>query len=299
MQTIVFGSGGLIGSSILKSVPGAKPFPKSIPWHDLEATEEMFDTWSVTEQGVEVIWAAGASVVSASKESTEHELKIFEAFIKALKRNSKLVDRVLLISSAGGVYGSNQDSKISEHSIPNPMSEYGRLKLAQEQALEQLASESEIRVVVARVSNAYGPMQNLNKKQGLISSLVKASLDRDLIEIYVPLDTKRDYIYSDDIGRKIAKLLEVTRSNDSPVIHKIIASQVNRTVSSVVAELNRIRGIRTPVIFATKRETFLQPRDLLFESAVFPEVETVSCISLAEGLQKVIANQLLTKQVGT
>jgi UDP-glucose 4-epimerase len=122
-------------------------------------------------------------------------------------------------------------------------------------------------------------------------------LDRDLIEIYVPLDTKRDYIYSDDVGRKIAKLLEVTKSNDSPVIHKNIASQVNRTVSSVVAELNRIRGIRTPVIFATKRETFLQPKDLLFESTVFPEVETVSCISLAEGLQKVIANQLLTKQV--
>jgi hypothetical protein len=86
-----------------------------------------------------------------------------------------------------------------------------------------------------------------------------------------------------------------------------LSGQNYADVPAAVRDLADLYGLRVvvvgppnslpPELFATKRETFLQPRDLLFESAVFPEVETVSCISLAEGLQKVIANQLLTKQV--
>jgi UDP-glucose 4-epimerase len=171
--------------------------------------------------------------------------------------------------------------------------------LQQERELEELAVKGKFKLIVARVTNAYGPLQNLTKKQGLISSLVKASLNREPVEIYVPLDTKRDYIYADDIGNKLAKLLEVTRLSPEQVTYKIISSQVNRTISSIIGELNRIRGIRTPVIFATKPETLLQPRDLSFASIMLTEVDTVPCISLAEGMHKVIAKQMQDKQTST
>jgi UDP-glucose 4-epimerase len=299
VQTIVFGSGGLIGSSILRCVPGSIPFYKSIPWEDTDKTEEIFDSWVSPEMDTQVIWAAGASVVGATTQSLEQEMKVFRAFARGLKNNAERIECVLLVSSAGGVYGNASDTKISEKTKPSPISEYGQIKLQQERELEELAVKGKFKLIVARVTNAYGPLQNLTKKQGLISSLVKASLNREPVEIYVPLDTKRDYIYADDIGNKLAKLLEVTRLSPEQVTYKIISSQVNRTISSIIGELNRIRGIRTPVIFATKPETLLQPRDLSFASIMLTEVDTVPCISLAEGMHKVIAKQMQDKQTST
>ena len=296
MKTIIFGSGGLIGSAILKHVPESTAFPKVIPWNHIEQCEQLFDSWSLAPEEVDIVWAAGASAVSATAKSLDDEMRIFQAFLRALARNSSQIRRVLLISSAGGVYGQSSDTRITESTKPNPISDYGRIKLQQETALITCVSDHGFQVIIARVANAYGPLQDLNKKQGLISTLVKASIDRVPVEVYVSLDTKRDYIFSDDIGKKIAALLEVSKSNNNPVQYKIIASEVSRTVSSVVGEINRIRGIRTPVIYATKSETLLQPVNLNFKSAEFLEVSDIPCISLAEGLQKVIADQLLKKQ---
>jgi UDP-glucose 4-epimerase len=296
MKTIIFGSGGLIGSAILKHVTSAMPFPTAIPWNEPKKCEDLFDSWVISSEKVEVIWAAGASAVSATSKSLDEELLIFNAFLRALARNAAQINRVLLISSAGGVYGKSSDARITESTKPNPISDYGRTKLQQEAALIDCANKQGFSVVIARVSNAYGPLQNLDKKQGLISTLVKASIDRVPVEVYVSLDTKRDYIFSDDIGKKVARLLDISRSHSEPVVYKIIASEVSRTVSSIVGEINRVRGIRTPVIYATKPETHLQPRDLVFKSEVLLEVNEIPCISLAEGLQKVIADQLIKKQ---
>lgn len=296
MKTIIFGSGGLIGSAILKHVTDAAPFPAAIPWNDVEKCKTLFDSWLLPAEKFEVVWAAGASAVSATAKSLDDEMQIFNAFLAGLARNSTQITRVLLISSAGGVYGKSADTRITESTKPNPISDYGHTKLQQETALIDCANKHGFSVVIARVANAYGPLQNLEKKQGLISTLVKASIDRVPVEVYVSLDTKRDYIFSDDIGKKVARLLEVSRSHSEPALYKIIASEVSRTVSSIVGEINRVRGIRTPVIYATKPETFLQPVDLTFESEVLLEVNEIPCISLAEGLQKVISDQLLKKQ---
>jgi UDP-glucose 4-epimerase len=296
MKTIIFGSGGLIGSAILKHVPESTAFPTVIPWNQIEQCEQLFDSWSLAPEEVDVVWAAGASAVSATAKSLDDEMRIFQAFLRGLARNSSQIRRVLLISSAGGVYGQSSDTRITESTKPNPISDYGRIKLQQETALITCASNHGFQAIIARVANAYGPLQDLNKKQGLISTLVKASIDRVPVEVYVSLDTKRDYIFSDDIGKKIAALLEVSKANNNSVQYKIIASEVSRTVSSVVGEINRIRGIRTPVIYATKSETLLQPINLNFKSEELLEVSDIPCISLAEGLQKVIADQLLKKQ---
>jgi UDP-glucose 4-epimerase len=296
MKTIIFGSGGLIGSAILKHVTGVTPFASDIPWNDLEKCKNLFDSWTLASEKIEVVWAAGASAVSATTKSLDDEMQVFNTFLTGLARNSAQISRVLLISSAGGVYGKSLDTRITESTKPNPISDYGRTKLQQENALIDCANAHSFSVVIARVANAYGPLQNLSKKQGLISTLVKASIDRVPVEVYVSLDTKRDYIFSDDIGKKVARLLEASRTSSNPVIYKIIASEVSRTVSSIVGEINRVRGIRTPVIYATKPETFLQPIDLTFKSEVLLEVNEIPCISLAEGLEKVISDQLLKKQ---
>ncbi len=58
-------------------------------------------------------------------------------------------------------------------------------------------------LLVGRLSNLYGPGQDLAKPQGLISQLCRAQLTRRPLSIYVSLDTRRDYLFVDDAAAMV------------------------------------------------------------------------------------------------
>ena len=291
METFILGSGGLIGSAILGTVANAKPFPIKMPWENLEKCISILESWTIEKLDTGIVWAAGTSGVSAANETIDSEMRLFRAFLDAVKRNERKIRYVLLVSSAGGVYGEVPDEKITESTLPNPISEYGQMKLQQEGELIELASGCQLRVLIARISNAYGIAQKLDKKQGLISLLVKAALTGDAITIYVPVETKRDYIYTDDIGKKIGRFISEFELMDSKVEVKIIASGVSYSISEIVSEIDRLTGVSTPIIFANQRETSLQPNSLTFESAIMRSIDDYQCVSLADGVKMIIKNQ--------
>lgn len=298
MPVLVFGSGGLIGSSILKFAnEDTKPFHLPIPWANPQLCVEVFRSWKITEPNTQIVWAAGTSAVSTSTDDIESEVTVFRGFLKALTQNSNNINRVFLVSSAGGVFGRNEDHFITEKSIPNPISDYGRAKLRLENELIACAKACNVAVFITRVSNAYGPTQNLNKSQGLISTLVKASLERKPLTIYVPLDTKRDYIYCDDIGKKITKLLDTDVCGLPQVNYKLIVSGSSFSILGIVSEINKVRGIKTPIIFATRPETSLQPGSVFFRSIEFLNADKIQATSIVEGIEKVISHQLMSKQI--
>jgi UDP-glucose 4-epimerase len=291
LETFVIGSSGLIGSAIVNNVENAKPFPIRMPWDNLEQCISNFESWSVAKPNTGIVWAAGTSGVSATKEMLEAEMMLFTAFLNAVKRNEEQISYVLMVSSAGGVYGEASDEVITESTIPNPISDYGNAKLQQEIELTELASSSRFRTLIARVSNAYGPRQDLNKKQGLISHLVQAALSNQPITIYVPMDTKRDYIFADDVGAKISQFISICEGKDYKPEVKIISSGVSSSISEVVSEIDRLTGMSTPIVFAEQRETGLQPTSLVFESSVLTAIEDYACTSLAEGIGSIIESQ--------
>ena len=262
-----------------------------MPWDNLEQCISNFESWSVAKPNTGIVWAAGTSGVSATKEMLEAEMMLFTAFLNAVKRNEEQISYVLMVSSAGGVYGEASDEVITESTIPNPISDYGNAKLQQEIELTELASSSRFRTLIARVSNAYGPRQDLNKKQGLISHLVQAALSNQPITIYVPMDTKRDYIFADDVGAKISQFISICEGKDYKPEVKIISSGVSSSISEVVSEIDRLTGMSTPIVFAEQRETGLQPTSLVFESSVLTAIEDYACTSLAEGIGSIIESQ--------
>ena len=291
METFVIGSSGLIGSAIVNNVENAQPFPIRMPWDNLEQCISNFESWIVAKPNTGIVWAAGNSGVSATKEILKAEMMLFRAFLNAVKRNEVQISYVLMVSSAGGVYGEASDEVITEGTIPNPISDYGNSKLQQEIELTELASSARFRTLIARVSNAYGPRQDLNKKQGLISHLVQAALSNQPITIYVPMETKRDYIFADDVGAKISKFISICEGKDYKTEVKIISSGVSSSISEVVSEIDRLTGMSTPIVFAEQRETGLQPTSLVFESSVLTAIEDYACTSLAEGIGFIIESQ--------
>jgi UDP-glucose 4-epimerase len=67
----------------------------------------------------------------------------------------------------------------------------------------------EIRSVVLRVSNVYGPGQPCGRGQGVIAEWKNALATGKKIEVYGSLNSYRDYIYIDDLCEGIFKTLSL------------------------------------------------------------------------------------------
>ena len=103
-------------------------------------------------------------------------------------------------------------------------------------------------LLVGRLANLYGPGQNLEKPQGLVSQLCLAQLTRQPLTVYVPLDTMRDYLFVDDAAAMaaIAGLGAVTPSGRRAL--KVLASERSTTVGAVLGDLHRVTRRRPPVV---------------------------------------------------
>lgn len=117
----------------------------------------------------------------------------------------KGVKRVIFLSSGGTIYGEVDSDKINEQTIPRPLSPYGIGKLTIEYYLNYFLHSHGVEYVVYRVANPYGPGQNLEGKQGVVSIFMNQYLKHGSIKIYGDGSMKRDYIYIDDVVQMILK----------------------------------------------------------------------------------------------
>lgn len=143
-------------------------------------------------------------------------------------------------------------------------------------------------VVLARIANAYGPGQRLDKGQGLISQICRAQVTGQPLPVFVDLETQRDYLFVDDLGAMIVRCLELgVRRPSGETIVKILASGRPVTVGHLLAETRRVlhRPVRT---FMVPGRT--QVLDLRLSSVVWPEVNALSATTLPSGLAATAAD---------
>ena len=264
MRTWIIGSGGLFGSALTRA--SEDPFTgKPIPWSDtasaLRALRESLHAFSSQGTGDWCIaWAAGHATTSSSQAEADRELELFSAFFESVSNEHPLGQGVfLLTSSAGGVYGGSARPPFSNSTVPQPLGVYGNLKLAQEQVAQQLTPS--IRVVTTRVSNLYGPGQDLGKLQGVISRLALAAVTREPIRMFVPLDTMRDYIFIDDAA---ARALHWARTGlmTQQSATRVVASGQPATLGYIIALMNDITRVRIPIASGVHESASAQARDL-------------------------------------
>jgi UDP-glucose 4-epimerase len=271
MITWTVGSGGLLGSAVTRASEerfGCGP----IPWADPEAAAAMLRAEARrfgTEVGDDpwaVVWAAGAATTSTSADVALSELEPLRALLEGIRSAlPRGPGSVFVTSSAGGVYAGSTHPPFTASSEPAPLSPYGELKLAQ----EHLASETlgaVCPVVIGRVSNLYGPGQNLTKLQGLISRLALAAVTRQPINIFVPLDTIRDYIYVDDAARAVLDAAAWAAQRGTPgSTTLVIASGQPATVGQVLRTMNLVAKRRVPVALGSHPSASAQSADLRLE----------------------------------
>ena len=107
------------------------------------------------------------------------------------------VPKIIFISSGGTVYG--ESGKTNQEESPlNPICSYGVQKLAIEKCISLYQRYHGLECVTARLSNPYGVLQGLNKKQGVIPIFMHKIKNNEPIEIWGDGDAVRDYIYISD-----------------------------------------------------------------------------------------------------
>ena len=115
--------------------------------------------------------------------------------------------KVIFLSSGGTVYGIQEEQPIKESSLANPINHYGSVKLCIETVLKTFNKQSHSNMIIARISNPYGPGQDFNKGVGFIDAALKKTLNHEQIEIWGDGSVVRDYIYIEDVCEMIGSLI--------------------------------------------------------------------------------------------
>lgn len=290
----VIGSGGMLGSAVARvsDKAGADLFAASpVPWADESAAGRVLadDMRRFAEEAGDrdwsVIWAAGTSVVASAPEATNRELRVLHAFTTDVARvRPGGRGALFLTSSAGGVYAGSIRPPFDSGTVPRPISPYGHLKLAQEREAT-VALAGRVPLVIGRFSNLYGPDQDTGKRQGLIPLLCRAALLRRPLNLYVPMDTVRDYLYVDDAARMVWHEVR-SAIEDQPAEPRIaiLGSGQATTVAEVVATVQNVAHRRVPLALGTDPSARHQATDL----RLVPSVRRADLTPLPNGIKRVL-----------
>jgi UDP-glucose 4-epimerase len=311
----VLGGGGLLGFNVLQAMKqhrfGIEPWrlgSSGIPWRNPVQGQQVLEAQTlefvreVNNRGCSwaVLWCAGSGAVGSSNESLRVETDYLNCLLHALgKQLPQHRGKVLLVSSAGGVYGNNLKQPLTEKSSCQPISDYGRNKLLQESMLQEWVKEHpEISTLVARISNLYGPAPQINTVHGLIPHISRSILHRVPINIFVPLDTSRDYIYVDDCVSSLLEGLSRLGETGREHVLKIFHSGETKTIAGLIGVFSRLTHGRVRIICATSPIASQQSLQLQFRSTVWEDLMPEQSISLTIGIQRVHAHMLSIFQNG-
>ena len=287
----VIGRGGLLGRAVSEILqhPANEWLPKlALRWSSLVefkdsanlAIEEFRRYVQAENLTWNIYWCAGVGSIGASRELLDSEIEKVTYFVERVESifcGTGARGRVFFASSAGGLYGACQDDPISETSSISPNSMYGEMKLKSESLFERLESSIGCRVIIGRISTIYGVGQNLSKQQGLITTASLSILRHRPLEIFVPLETSRNYIHVADAALIATNLVDsANHPAPSGPLRKIICSPRSLSVAHVLRIVTEVFGRRPSISLSRTSSSGAYEREFVLESNVFKQVEPLA-----------------------
>ncbi|MCI9889629.1 NAD(P)-dependent oxidoreductase [Micrococcales bacterium 31B] len=304
----LIGAGGLLGRAVARTLRarGITPHLASVRWNgpdsasDLAAGLTDFLAARDDSQPWLILWCAGAGVTGTPQHEFDREVQVFKSFLADLA--ARLPDPqhgiFYYTSSVGAVYSGAEHPPYTEFTLPVPLAPYGYAKISCENAVAQLTEEHGISTWIGRISTLYGPGQNLAKPQGLVSVLIKNYLQRKPTQIYVPLDTLRDYIFVDDAAGIIvdASWALLGRARRTFSLTKIIAAQRADTIGALLSACQMAFKTKPNIVLGASPLSAHQVQDLRVKSRVWPELDLRPLTPLPIGLAATLLDMRLTLQ---
>lgn len=304
LRSLVIGGSGLLGSSISCQIKDQLGWVykqnTGFTWCDVFKLKDEFEDCLLhffnqfeINDNWQIIWAAGKTTMRSGVSSTQVETDNFKTFLQILNKiinQRKYYGAFGFASSAGGIYTQSQESPVSEFSITSASTPYAIDKLNQEKALIAWALNCPYctKLLVARISNLYGPMQDINKKQGLISQIIRCLKNSEVLTIFSSMETSRDYIWSDDAAKIFLWHLQqenITTSN--PI--RIIANETSHTISEILGFFHSITGALPRINLSEEPITYIYPEIISFKSKYPISEKGFTRIALNEGIKRMLS----------
>lgn len=293
MKSLIIG-GGQLGQSLHRSLGAQAAVARGVPWSDpasaMPYVNHLISEFlrDVGDERWLICWSAGAGVVGTKESALSAERAVLQAMLGAVSGSPHFCatrGALFVASSAGGIYASGSGEQQSEDSRPQPTSDYGRSKVIQDDLVLRWAGQHNVRTLIGRISNLYGPRQDLEKPQGFISHLCRAMSRGQCFTLRVPISTIRDFIFTDDVAERVAYWANSLELGSGGPVIKILAAGRSVTLGHVIAITRRVSRSPARVQLTSTLTNGEQPSILRFKSVVLTELETARPPrSLEEGI---------------
>lgn len=297
----VIGSGGLLGQALVGEIIQTEDalFNPEVKfnWNNPSiATEQLKQAANqfallVAKGPWKIYWTAGTGTMHSTEEALQEETNILEELVSTLLSDSNLnlsAGTFIFASSAGAIYAGVQDEVITESTTPTPINAYGRAKLLQESLVNKLNNNGQGATIIScRVTTLYGFKPKDGKQQGLIAEMIRRAVSNQVVHIYVPLETMRDYIYAKNAAIQMIKTTE--QLEKTPGSHlKIIASGVSTSVAQILAILKQIYKRNLRIVTQADVKSSQYQRVVQFQSEIHISTHQKDKHNLIEGISALL-----------
>lgn len=262
---LVTGGGGFIGQALInkltqkldrrviavgRSLSPKFPLPDGVTYYPGDISDPCF-IGPLLDCATDVVDLAYGTTPKTSYDDPVQDVVLNLPASVTLQRlaSERNIQRYLLVSSGGTVYGNPKYLPIDESHPNNPVSPYGISKLVTEKYANFFFLMTGLPVIIARPSNAYGIGQYGRKPQGFIGVSMYSVMNDIEVEIFGERGTVRDYIYINDLAEGLVAVLDGGVAGETYNIGSGIGYD-NADVLSVLGEVigndNRIRIIHRP-----------------------------------------------------
>lgn len=277
----VLGARGMLGAAVIRALRRSPvklyQYHESFDWTCEERVRPQFERATreflaglVAGDDWEVYWAAGVGAMGSSRADLDVETAVLGAFLAVLAQGLSVCGvpgALSFASSAGALYAGSEDFEITENTPIAMRNDYAVAKRAQERLFEDFATRQVgVHILLARFSTLYGPGQAQGKRQGLLSHIARCALRHQPVEIFVPLDTSRDYLFVDDAACDFIESARALRAHGARVQIKIIAAERSVTISEIVATFNRLNKRRLRVVCNRNNLSAMYARRVAYRS---------------------------------
>ena len=304
MKVWVIGRGGLLGNGVEKQFRFGDVYlpTEKLMWSEsVQLQSQIAENCRQFSQVVSdsqwtIFWCAGKGTLSSTTEQMSEETRNFQAFLKSVEQNFALKrlqnGLIFYASSAGGVYAGSENQPFTEHTIPKPTTAYGVAKLTQEDLLRDFSDRLGVRALVGRISNLYGANQNFSKNQGLISTICYSILRRQPINLFVPLETSRNYVYVADASQIIVDAAKIVLADTGSTYKfvKLVVADENLTVGNIISIAKTVFRVRPLITASSNAKISKQPRSLNFKSVALLDADSFCKTQFSVGIKRVMAD---------
>ncbi|MGN0437446.1 MAG: NAD-dependent epimerase/dehydratase family protein [Lachnospiraceae bacterium] len=157
-------------------------------------------------------------------------------FVQTVKLCSWLQNtksRLIFLSSGGTVYGNQPIQPIKEDAEAVPINHYGNLKLCIENTIRTMNFQSKNNMLIARISNPYGPGQDYKKGVGFIDACIKKGMSGEDMEVWGDGEIVRDYIYIEDVCRMLYTLTNYSGLEEVFNISSMVGTSQNDVIKII------------------------------------------------------------------